>query len=168
MTIEIRPLAGSDIAAILAADVGEWWLRDETYWRGIVAEQATGIRSAVIAAEGVSVLAYANLLWRSDYPGFQKFGIPEINNLRVAKRFRKRGIGSAVIAHFEALARSARRSSIGVGVGLYADYGAAQRLYAKLGYVPDGGGITRNYLAAEPGAFVRVDDDLLLWLVKQV
>jgi hypothetical protein len=68
----------------------------------------------------------------------------------------------------EDLARQRGCRQIGLGVGLYADYGAAQRLYLKLGYVLDGRGITYKYLPARGGETFRIDDDLLLWLVKSL
>lgn len=34
--------------------------------------------------------------------------------------------------------------TIGIGFGLYADYGTAQRMYIKRGFVPDGRGIMYN------------------------
>lgn len=40
------------------------------------------------------------------------------------------------------------------------------RLGRRRGYLPDGAGLTWNNEPAEPGAMVRVDDDLVLWLRK--
>lgn len=57
---------------------------------------------------------------------------------------------------------------IGIGVGLYADYGAAQRLYPKLGYRPDGRGITYREHPVAPGSSVPVDDDLVLWMTRRL
>jgi hypothetical protein len=57
---------------------------------------------------------------------------------------------------------------IGIGVGLYVDYGPAQQLYVKLGYVPDGSGVTHGNKTVPPGATVRVDDDLILWSMKRL
>ena len=45
------------------------------------------------------------------------------------------GVGLAVVGGF----------IVGIGVGLYPDYGSAQRLYIKRGYLPDGHGATYNY-----------------------
>ena len=73
-----------------------------------------------------------------------------------------------MIARFEQFAASAGRSTIGLGVGLYADYGAAQRLYVRLGYQPDGRGITYHEKLVVPDQLVRVDDDLILWLTKRL
>ena len=53
---------------------------------------------------------------------------------------RRQGVGSRLIE--EADGGFAERSKVaGSGFGLYADYGAAQRLYVKRGYVPDGRGL---------------------------
>lgn len=57
---------------------------------------------------------------------------------------------------------------IGLAVGLYADYGPAQKLYFKLGYIPDGFGITYEYAQVIPGQSYCVDDSLLLWLTKSL
>ncbi|MNJ05092.1 hypothetical protein D3C73_1662000 [compost metagenome] len=52
-------------------------------------------------------------------------------------------------------------------MGLYYDYGNAQRLYAKRGYIPDGQGIISEGNQVEPGSSVFVGDDLALWLIKK-
>lgn len=57
---------------------------------------------------------------------------------------------------------------IGIGVGLYADYGDAQQLYIKRGYMPDGLGITYNYQPIDPGSMIRLDDALVLWFTKEL
>lgn len=56
---------------------------------------------------------------------------------------------------------------VGIGVGLYQDYGAAQRLYFRLGYSPDGRGITYKCKSVTPGESYPVDD-LILWLRKKL
>lgn len=56
--------------------------------------------------------------------------------------------------------------TIGIGFGLYASYGTAQRLYTKRGYIPDGRGLMYDNLPAVPGSQVRVDDELTLYLTK--
>lgn len=57
---------------------------------------------------------------------------------------------------------------VGIGVGLYASYGSAQRIYARRGYIPDGRGITYANETVEPGSSVRVDDDLILYMIKSL
>lgn len=73
------------------------------------------------------------------------------------------------IAEKEAATRS---DVVGIGVGLYAGveggYGAAQRLYVKRGYIPDGKGVTYQYKPTIPGNSYPLDDDLVLWFTKKL
>jgi hypothetical protein len=71
-----------------------------------------------------------------------------------------------MIGACEARARAAGHPVMGIGVGLYADYGAAQRLYVRLGYRPDGRGVWYGAQPAVPGQPYRLDDDLVLFLEK--
>ena len=58
--------------------------------------------------------------------------------------------------------------SIGLGVGLYKDYGHALRIYVDAGYLPDGKGATYQLKPVTPGESYPMDDDLLLWFVKSL
>jgi hypothetical protein len=49
-----------------------------------------------------------------------------------------------------------------------ADYGAAQKLYALRGYVPDGLGLHWKNHHVQHGEEVTVDDDLALYLTKEL
>ena len=62
----------------------------------------------------------------------------------------------------------AKGKTVGIGVGLYDGYGAAQKLYVKRGYIPDGQGITYNYKPVAYGEKVPLDDDLVLWFTKEI
>ena len=57
---------------------------------------------------------------------------------------------------------------IGIGVGLTPDYGDAQKLYAKSGYIPDGNGMTYQHQTVKWGVDYKVDDDLVLWFIKNL
>jgi hypothetical protein len=46
------------------------------------------------------------------------------------------------------------------------DYGAAQRLYALRGHVPDVKGLTSNGSPVRPGDEITVNDGLVLYLTK--
>ncbi|WP_051248525.1 GNAT family N-acetyltransferase [Inquilinus limosus] len=166
MAIELRALHPEDHARIAAVGGGAAWNADPALWAGYLADQAAGRRAVLLACDGGRPVGYGTLVWDSDYPPFRAAAVPEVNNLVVAAPARGRGIGSALIRAFEDLARAAGRRQIGLGVGLYADYGPAQRLYAGLGYRPDGRGVTWREQPVEPGAPVPVDDDLVLWLIK--
>lgn len=103
----------------------------------------------------------------SDYPYFKKNDIPEINDLNVFSAFRNKGIAGRIIDELEA-AISETHDTVGIGVGLFSDYGTAQRLYCKKGYIPDGHGLQYNYEQVQPGTHVFVDDDLNLYYTKQL
>ena len=74
------------------------------------------------------------------------------------------GCFSLVIFEFDAA--SLIYGTMCIGVGLYSDYGPAQKLYFQLGFIPDGNGITYRGQPTIPGQSYPLDDDLLLWLVK--
>jgi GNAT superfamily N-acetyltransferase len=164
----IAPLDRTNIAEILATDGGPWWRRDELHWVKCLEEQARGHRSAVVASDAGGIAGYGYLNWHSQYPRFRARAIPEISDLRVSERRRRLGVATGMITHFVQTALDAGRQAIGIGVGLYKGYGPAQRLYAKLGFRPDGHGITYGNTDIEPGAMVTVDDSLVLWLVREL
>ncbi|XID96082.1 hypothetical protein ACF3MZ_10085 [Paenibacillaceae bacterium WGS1546] len=81
--------------------------------------------------------------------------------------FRRRNVATAMLDELEK--RAFRVSAaVGLGVGLYGDYGNAQRLYGKRGYILDGQGVTYRNEYVRPGAAVTVDDDLVLYMVKKL
>jgi GNAT superfamily N-acetyltransferase len=166
MAIRVRTMAERDIPGLVNADGGPWWRRHENYWRACLVRQAAGERVALMATLDGEIAGYAYLSWRSQYPAFQTQRLPEIGDLRVGERYRRRGVGTAIIRRCERLARGRGCAAIGLGVGLYADYGSAQRLYVRLGYAPDGAGVTYVNRTLPAGATVRLDDELILWMLK--
>ena len=54
----------------------------------------------------------------------------------------------------------------GIGVGLFSDYGVAQRLYVKSGYIPDGKGIYKHDSYINYNETVNIDDDVVLYFIK--
>jgi len=57
-------------------------------------------------------------------------------------------------------------SSAGIGVGLYDDYGPAQRLYSSCGYELDGTGAWAGEHNVRGGEAITADDDLVVYLLK--
>jgi GNAT superfamily N-acetyltransferase len=165
----IRPLREQDIEA-LGDLYFPWSTREETVakWTRYLDEQQQGARLACIVEQQGKIVGYGNLLLSSEYLHFRKNNIPEINDIWVYEENRKKGIATALIAHLEQLAKQNGYTAIGIGVGLYRDYGAAQRLYFRLSYKPDGEGITYNHTVVVPGEKYPIDDDLILWLTKQL
>lgn len=165
ITLTIAPLAESDIAEIAAAFAALGWRKSASQYERYLDEQGRGERAVLVARSGGVFAGYVTIVWASGYPPLREAGIPEIADFNVLPHLRRRGIGSRLLDAAEARIAE-RAASAGIGVGLYADYGAAQRLYVQRGYIPDGRGITWRNRAVVPGATVVVDDDLALYFTK--
>lgn len=163
---EIRELKAEDVPRIVATNGGVAWNGGFKKWNQRLAEHEDGRRIAWLAESDTGLVGYGSILWASPYGPFRQQEIPEIQDLVVAEAWRKQGIATALIGTAEERARRQGCKRIGMGVGLYGDYGSAQRLYVRMGYSPDGLGITCKYLPATPGGQFKLDDDLLLWLTK--
>lgn len=76
--------------------------------------------------------------------------------------------GVNMVSKYKLFVTRRKSNIVDIGVGLYPDYGSAQRLYIKRGYMPDGHGATYNYEYVTPGKEYPVDDDLALWFTKKL
>lgn len=141
--------------------------RFEKYINFCFKQNETKERVTFIAFINNEVVGYVNILYKSFYPHFLKKNIPEINDLMVIFKYRRKGIGKMLIDECEKFA-SSNYDYIGLGVGLYKDYGSAQRLYTNNGYILDGNGLMYNNVEVKPGRDISVDDDLLLYLYKRL
>jgi len=165
--ITIKRLSCLDEANLLDHEFSERypWYRQSNYFHECLQENHEGKRITLIATCDGVLAGCCHLLYESDYPYFREASIPEIHDLNVFPEFRRRGIASRL---FDELEMAAAKTSkyIGLGVGLYSDYGHAQLMYGKRGYVMDGRGITYKNVRVQPGQSVTVDDDLIMYLVK--
>ena len=59
-------------------------------------------------------------------------------------------------------------TTLGITVGLFDEYGPAQRMYARRGYIPDGRGACPGQRPLGEGAQVRLDHDVIIWLTKEL
>lgn len=170
-TISIRPLSSSDIPTLVKAFQEANWPKPATLFEQYLLEQDHGERSVWVAQVDNQCAGYVTLKWHSPYPPFATAHIPEIMDLNVLPTFRGKGIGSQLLAIAENEA-APKSNIVGLGVGLYGGpdggYGAAQRLYVRSGYIPDGKGVTYHYKSATPGSQVCLDDDLVLWFTKRL
>jgi GNAT superfamily N-acetyltransferase len=164
-----RPLRQQDIE-VLGDLYFPWSTRDETVakWTRYLDEQQKGTRIACVVEQQGKILGYGSLLLASEYPPFKKNNTPEIHDVWIFEEQRNKGCGSMLIRHLEQLAKKKGHRKIGIGVGLYRDYGSAQKLYFRMGYCPDGEGISYQCTPVVPGEKYPADDDLILWLLKQL
>jgi len=166
VSIAIKLLEISEIPLITSAFINTVWKTPESRFQELFAVQERRERVFLVAHSGNKIAGFVTVKWESDYPPFAEKAIPEIKDLRVLPVFRRRGVATALLD--EAEKRIFARSPVaGIGVGLYADYGPAQHMYILRGYAPDGRGISYKNQPVSPGHDVFVDDDLVLYFIKE-
>ncbi len=163
--LTIRLLKQTDIVPIAVAFAELGWDKPASQYEKYLSEQEAGDRVVLVAWLDGEFAGYVTIVWRSDYPAFALENIPEIMDFNVLPKFRRQGIGAKLMD--EAEKRIAEVCPLaGLGVGMTADYGAAQRMYVKRGYVPDGRGLFSRGEPVRYGQTVPVDDDLVLYFTK--
>lgn len=165
--LTLRKLKSTDPLIISAAFAAQGWDKPvaqyEAYWH----EHQSGARDVLIAEWDDEFAGYLTIVWNSWYPPFREANIPEIVDFNVLLKFQRRGIGTALMDEAERCV-AMRGSVAGIGVGLMHDYGNAQILYAKRGYIPDGRGMFTGEKWVTYGDTVRVDHDLTLYFTKHL
>ena len=168
MELEIRSLESPLLVELWReAFCNHNYHRPDEYYTRCMEENRSGERVTLLALVEGRLAGCAHLKYQSEYSPFAERGIPEINDLNVFPAYRRQGIADRLLAEFETIAARSG-PEIGIGVGLFASYGAAQRLYCRRGYLPDGLGVSYEGRLVEPGEMVRVDDDLNLFFTKRL
>lgn len=166
--ISIQQLSTIQEASLLRIEFSSrypWYASD--YFFKCLEENTQKKRITLFAYYEGILAGCCHLLFTSDYPNFSKNNIPEINDLNVFPEFRRKGIANVLLDELEHLA-SKKSKQVGLAVGLYKDYGNAQKMYNIRGYVMDGHGVFYKNVEVKPGETVTVDDDLLMYLTKKL
>ena len=166
MPVTIRLLEQADISKIAAAFQQLGWDKPASQYEQYFRAQTLKLRVVYVAFVDGEFAGYLTICWTSTYPPFREAKIPEIVDLNVLPQFRRRGIGTALmdIAESEIIKVS---PLAGIGVGLTSDYGTAQRMYIKRGYLPDGRGVHKGH-HIQHGEQVAIDDDIALFFTKEL
>lgn len=160
--IEIKTALLSDVEALRPLS------NEDGYFERCLEEQAKGHRELILILKDGVLAGYVQYQRKPQYQPFRSLGIPEIQDLYVLPEYRQNGLATKLIIHCEEKALSENHDMIGIGVGLYSNYGKAQRLYVKMGYEPDGGGIVYERNSVMPGQLYKVDDELCLMMIKRL
>jgi GNAT superfamily N-acetyltransferase len=159
--LEIRLMRPEDAEAISRAFDQIGWSKPVEQFLRYLTQQEEGSRVCWVATVEGEFAGYVTLKWDPDSPGLAGTGIPEILDLNVLPKFRRRGIASRLLNCAEE--KAAERSKVvGIGVGLHPGYSAALRLYVMRGYVPDGLGVTYRDRYVREGEVLPFDDNLTL------
>ena len=163
--IVVRQAVSADTSHMQTTFAQMGWEKPVGYFAHLLEQQADGKVVVLMALQNDSYIGHCKIQWTSSYPHFKQNGVPEIQDLNVLPSHQRQGAAGLLLD--EAERRIAQRSNVvGIGFGLYADYGAAQRIYIKRGYIPDGNGIAYLERPVAKGSEVRLDDNLVLYLSK--
>jgi len=165
--LTIEPLRVDDIHEIAAAFEQLGWNKPVTQYENYLSEQQAGKREIRVARYDGIFAGYLTVVWSSHYGPFREANIPEVVDFNVLPQYRRQRIGTMLMDEAELLI-SSRSKIAGIGVGMYADYGPAQRLYMLRGYVPDARGIMYDGEPVPPGASTVNDDSLVLFFTKEL
>lgn len=166
--ITIRIASNDDLPILWEMALGMGVAKSDGYYDRSLEFQKMGTRLVFIGCVDGQDAGYCMLAWQPNYAFYRKMDIPEIQDLNVLPEFRRLGLARFMIDHCEHLAREMGKTHIGIGVGMDPSYGAAQRLYVQLGYVPDGNGLTYDRKTIVKGEFRPVDDDMSLMFIKDL
>ncbi len=133
-----------------------------------ISEAQQGTRVVVVAELLGEAVAFCTLHLNSKYQPFYDEQIPEIVDLNVGLKHRRQGIARELITYLENWVLENGGKTIGIGVGMEPGYGSAQRLYVKMGYIPDGRGLAYDYTPVVYGKQYPADDDLVLFFTKDL
>ena len=141
---------------------------DQAYYDRCLERMELKELEIVVAMIDEQVVGYSLLNWGPKYSYFKTLELPEIQDLNVELAFRRQGIGAAIIDFCEKHALEKGCAEMGIGVGLDSSFGAAQRLYARLGYIPDGQGISYDRKQVTVGEFRPIDENLCLMMTRKL
>jgi len=154
-SILIRDMIETDPAAILEEELAMGHHRTLESFSGRLKDRQAGIATPLVAEYKGFIAGYINVY------------SCEIRDLGVFTKYRNLGIGGKLMDIAEQIV--AERSNVAcLSVGLHSGYGAAQRMYARRGYMPDGSGVWYHGIPLTPYADCKNDDDLVLRLVKEL
>lgn len=166
--LTIRSVTNADIPKLdqFYATLGK--IDDPGYFQECLIRADNGERDFYLAVQEGDIAGYVMLVWRPLYPMFRRLEIPEIQDLNVGPCYRRQGIGTRLVEACENAVFKKGKKDIGIAVGLPASYGAAQRLYMKRGYVPDGAGAIYDGIPVNFGEMKPMDDLYVLKMVRSL
>ncbi|MDR1703835.1 MAG: GNAT family N-acetyltransferase [Clostridiales bacterium] len=160
----IRPMRVSDIDMLLANFAEQGWQKPRDVFEEYLSKQDKALYT--FAAESEQDIAGYAILYKAARGGpFADKHIPEIGDLIVFEKYQRRGIGNVILDAAEKKAAELSEA-VSLAVGLHSGYGAAQRIYIKRGYMPDGSGCWHKNAPLSQYADCVNDDDLVLYLLK--
>ena len=165
--ILVRNMQQRDAQIITEEEIAQGWHADIEKYEMRLQHQTEGKSIALVAEFGGNVAGYINVYPDAKEGAFANQGYAEIVDFGVLEKYCRNGIGSKLMDVAEQIA-SEYSDVIYLGVGVHSGYGSAQRMYVKRGYLPDGSGVWYGDQVCEQHAQCCNDDDLILYLSKEL
>ena len=165
-TCSIRKMQEYDIKNLSQGFISQGWPGREEILARYFLEQKSKEREVLVAEIDGVVAGYITILPSAKHGPFAEV-YPELSDFNVFEPFRNQGIGNQLLEEAEKRVKFVS-SKVTLGVGLHLGYGPAQRLYIRRSYIPDGTGVWYRNKPLEMGASCQNDDDLVLYLSKDL
>lgn len=166
-SIIIRSMEESDILYFTNAFIQLGWSDRSQRLRQYFNQQNDLERIVLVAQNSQNPVAYLTIVPNAKIGPFANKQLPEIKDFNVLPKFRRQGIGNRLMECAENIAKE-NNKYITLAIGMYRDYGSAQRMYVKRGYIPDGSGLWHGEKNLDPYEKCCNDDDLNLYFIKQL
>ena len=166
-TIKIRSMIPEDAKVLYDTYLSYGWHPSLENYENYYIEQEAGERLVFIAEYEGRVSGQCTLVLHPSEGPWVNQGYPEIVDLTVFFDVHNKGIGNKLL---DAVEKEASKISkiVYLAVGVHSGYGPAQRMYVKRGYNFDGSGVWYQGKQLEQYAPCVNDDDLLLFMSKDL
>ena len=165
--IVVQPVGEGNFEASVQFLIG--WVSDgAAEARAYLADHAEPEGASLIAVHGDDVAGYAAILWESNFDGFRDRGIPLVHQLAVAGPLRRQGVATLLMDAAEQLAcergvtRWALRSACSTSTARPSGCTGSAAMFLTAGAYP------RAQRPVGKGMQVTMDDDLIMWLTKEL
>lgn len=164
----IRTMEESDAPLLVDEFHAQGWNKDIDGFMIRFKEQAEGMCIPLVALYRGQLAGYVYLYLDANEGPFKGKGWPIIVDFNVLMKYQRKGIGNRIMDVAEQIAAQ-YADTVCLSVGLSREYGTAQRMYAKRGYIPDGSGVWyQDKQCVQYKTVCTVDDDLVLYMAKEL
>lgn len=164
----IRDMEEADAQIFNDEYTAQGWHPEIDYYLMRIREAAEGKCVALTAVYHGCPAGSLYLYFNVKEGPFKEKGWPLIVDFGVLQKYQRKGVGVRLMDAAERIAAK-YADNICLGVGLSREYGTAQRMYAKRGYIPDGSGVWyRDKPCVQYETVCTIDDDLVLYLSKKL
>ena len=164
----IRDMENEDAQVLTDEFTAQGWHPEIAGYLARLKDRSEGKCVALTAVFERCLAGYVYLYLHANDGPFKEKGWPIIVDFNVLKKYQRKGIGNRLMDGAEQIAGQ-YADTVCLGVGLCDSYGAAQRMYVKRGYIPDGSGVWyQDKQCVQYETVCTIDDDLILFFSKKL